>query len=472
MIPSRNRDSVQLIQPRHVYAPDPVDHPLGHVYMPTSILSVQARLMAAGFEVELVDENIDQAREFEPCVGINLVGAPYVEPTIRLASRVREQRPEATILLGGQIISGFTEHQMADLFGGSVVNGNSPCALSGALGLGPGAVPTPESVSLLCAYEQISDATMRLYLSQEFAFYLSQGCRYSCSFCAADRTRPDSVSGGPARKVQERYRELQRIQEDLTYLIERSKKLGISSLQLYLTNLDLFQSPSEVRGVCQSILSVLQEQQGFKLRMRGLSNVNSFLSAHMREPDLIADLARAGLCRIGFGVDGAVSRVWKAIRKPHGSYSPAEAIRVARECYGITAETLMVFGHVGVDDADSLERAAEFGRRMADEHGALPRPHVAKGIVPGNDGWFDPANRSTIRYFLDTPRTFQLLDFTALPAPVTHPDAEFRHLVTHHFLNMCELKECVTQYVLPEDPHATRGERERAMAFNVGRYDL
>ena len=69
-----------LIQPRHNYAPS---EGLGHVYMPTSLLTVGARLLSAGVEVEFHDENIRPKDVSANYVGFNLLGAPYIPEVIK-----------------------------------------------------------------------------------------------------------------------------------------------------------------------------------------------------------------------------------------------------------------------------------------------------------------------------------------------------------------------------------------------------
>ena len=44
---------IDLVQPRHNYAPK---EGVGHIYMPTSLLTVGARLLNAGAEVTFHDE--------------------------------------------------------------------------------------------------------------------------------------------------------------------------------------------------------------------------------------------------------------------------------------------------------------------------------------------------------------------------------------------------------------------------------
>ena len=61
---------IDLIQPRHNYAPP---YGLGHVYMPTSLLTIAARLLHAGVDVTIHDENIEPAKITSNYIGINLL---------------------------------------------------------------------------------------------------------------------------------------------------------------------------------------------------------------------------------------------------------------------------------------------------------------------------------------------------------------------------------------------------------------
>lgn len=460
-----------LLQPRHVYAPDPETGEQGHVYMPTSLMTAAARIMAAGVSVRLVDENITPATSLPPVVGVNLVGAPYVQRGRQLIERLQADHERFTILLGGQVVSGLASDQLTRLFGGQAVDGNNDRVLASALGVDSRLLPAAEETSLVPVYEQVPDVVMRLYLSREFAFYLSQGCRFACTFCAAERSHLTRALGTVVR-VRERFRSPVVVDRDLRYLVCRASRLGLSALQLYLSNLDLFQTPSALREFASTVCAIRSDNPGFEIRMRGLSTSHSFLEAEARDPALVADLVNAGLYRVGFGIDGATPRVWRAVHKPHTSDTCLNAIRIARECYGLTPEALMVFGHVGVDDASSLALAAEFLEELGATYSAIPRPHVAKAVVPGNDGWRDPGNASTVDYLLARPTAFQLLDFTALPSRLTHADPTFRELVTAAFLRACGVANALTQYVYPEDPELPSEELEAARLANLRRYDV
>ena len=72
---------IDLIQPRHNYAPK---EGVGHIYMPTSLLTAGARLLNAGIDVTFHDENLRPLEVSSNYVGFNLLGAPYIPEVIKL----------------------------------------------------------------------------------------------------------------------------------------------------------------------------------------------------------------------------------------------------------------------------------------------------------------------------------------------------------------------------------------------------
>ena len=114
---------------------------------------------------------------------------------------------DSKMLVGGQVINGLTQPQFSRLFDEGIINGNDDHALKKSLGIELNQMPAPESTDLVPMYELISDEMMRKYLANEFSLYLSQGCRYSCDFCAAERTFKDPASGKVKKAVKEVYRD-------------------------------------------------------------------------------------------------------------------------------------------------------------------------------------------------------------------------------------------------------------------------
>ena len=461
---------ITLLQPRHIYAPQMEKVRLGHIYMPTSLLSVFSRLNDASYKVHFIDENIDLATNLTPILGVNLIGAPYVNSTIEIFKKHKKKHPNAIQIVGGQGSRGFESWQLKKLFGEHIVDGNNVPQLSSVLGLEISDIKPAEQISLIPAYRSLSDSALRLYLNSEIGFYLSQGCRFSCSFCSAERTKKD-LNTGKKVEVSEIYRDIQLAYEDLLYLSRRSQVLGIKKLKIYLSNLDLFQSPKELEAFLDVVYEIKNSISNINFQFRGLSTVHSFLQCHKTHPHLLKRFIDVGLYRVGFGIDGATTEVWEKVRKPHRENDCIKAIMVSNKEYGLTPENLMVFGHNDWDTEKSLDTAVRFVDETNGLYEAISRPHVAKGVVPGNDGWIDPKSIDTVNYLLNNPKAFQLLDFTTLPSSLTHPDPDFRDLVKQAFLKICKTKNCLTQYTMPEDLKFSNEKLQYAKTFNLEHYD-
>ena len=131
----------------------------------------------------------------------------------------------------------------------------------------------------------------------------------------------------------------------------------------------------------------------------------------------------------------------------------------------------MVFGHVSADNKETLQGAYEFVKNTVKEYGAIPRPHIAKEVVPGNSRWRDPKYTRYVEQLIANPELFQAIDFTALPTELTHPDPALRELTQYYFLKMCSLLGNTTLYCKPIQLGMTSEEKEQIRLFNIGRYD-
>lgn len=436
-----------------------------------SLLNVAARLRAAGVDVRVTDLNTQTLNEFRSVVGANVIGPPYIHPVRQLIEQHKTIHPKGKFIVGGQGVSGFTDKQRHRLFGRATVYGNDVSALASTLAVPSASIPPMERVSIVGELEFLTDAEFLRYLKSEIPFYLSRGCRYSCTFCAAERTRKDPYTNHTLA-THETYRELDQAQEELSYLAGRSAALDLSNLSIYLSNLDLFQSPHKLREFVKLATVIRNEQSGVRVSYRGLSTAKSFLDAHKRAPDMIREFVDAGLTRVGFGVDGATPDVWKAVRKPQKDNDCINAIAIAREVYDLTPEVLMVFGHRGHDDTESMSTAVDFTSWLIEAYRAVPRPHVAKDVVPGNDGWSSPENNWIVEHLLENSQNFQLLDFTCLPSWLTHSDPSFREEVQDAFLQICSMSGSSTEYIRPEDIRLKPDEFEKNKRHNLGRYDV
>lgn len=463
---------ILLIQPRHNYAPHYSENKIGHIYMPTSLLAAASIFLAIGVEVEFIDENIIQSDLNHNLVGINLLGSPYIPIALEIEKRLKlKYDNDFLLLIGGQIVSGLSQVDMYSLFSPQTINGNSYKNLSKYFNVKEETIPKVENLSFQDVYNLIDEKIFKLYLENEFGFYLSQGCKYSCSFCAAKRTIILSDLGIKNREV-EVFRNIDLALADLEFLIKKAINFGIKKIQIYLSNLDLFQNPQNLFPFAEGVVKLTKKYHPLKIKMRGLSTSRSFIKAHIRYPYVIKEMVKAGLFQIGFGIDGATPKVYKETRKPQTVKESLDAVKISRESYNITPETLMVFGHNNKEDEKALELAVVFCKDMQEKYGASPRPHVAKDIIPGNDGWFNPSNRNILEQFYKNTFLFQNLDFTAVPSPITHPNPEFRSLVTKYYKMVCDLPNSLTQYVLAELPDMSESELKSVRLHNQGRYDI
>ena len=404
------------------------------------------------------------------------IGPPYIPEVIKLQKKISEEtQDDITYLLGGQVVRqgkfGLTQSQFLRLFGNSSYNGNNDEVLASVLGINPKGLILPQQTSLIPAYKKIPDEIMKLYLSKEFGLYVSQGCHFHCDFCGAVRTIQDPVTG-EWKKVVETYREPEIIKKDLGYLVMKAKQFGISELQIYMSNLDVFQNPNQLLSFVYAVRDVKKSHPDFDIKLRGLSTAISYDNVRDKSPKIIEELVKAGFYAVGFGVDGMAPQVWKGINKGFNNEKVClEAIISAKEDFGIIPEVLMVFGHVGVDTEETLKLACEFTEDMINKYKAVPRPHVAKSFIPENKGWVDRENADSIETLLKNPASFQALDFTALPSKLTHPDDKIRELATNYFLEMCKMEGNTTQYVKPITPDLTLEEIEEVKKSNERKYD-
>ncbi len=476
---------ITIIQPRHNYAPeDPTT--VGHIYSCTSGWTAGSMLEGSGkVTVAYHDQNLRPGlgEEKSRFIGVSLLGAPYIPEAIKIQS----QLPVGTkFVVGGKVVDGLHKvdetgrvidrSQFDKLFGKDAVIGTNKFELAKAFGISPDEILEPERTSLIPAYEKIPDADMKKYMEHEMSFYLSQGCKYTCDFCTADRTRVRAGKDGRkiTTNVNERYRWPSVIESDLEYLVTRAQKLGLEKLDFYLTNLDLFQTPPGLIKFTEIINRIKSDNPGFEIRFRALATVQEFMKLHDRTkggPEIIKGLVDAGLHTVGFGVDGWGKELWDSINKGHNKAKDCiRAMQVAKRTYGLTPELLMVFGHEK-DTEKTMKAALKVAEAMIKGCGAVIRPHLAKNILPGNDHWLNPKNIDQVDFLLNNPQYFQALDFTARASSLSHPDPAHREVVNKGYDRMLQLRSNETKAVQPIDPELSPAENQRRMMENIGNYD-
>ncbi len=436
--------SAVLLRPAYPYGKT-------QTWLPMDLYKVAAKLDAVGVQTDIVDLNFEKVPDDlarYDFVGIGVIGPPYVPITIDLANRVYKEFRRVP-LIGGQGVEYLSPDQFEKLYPHACQIRND-VDLEAAIGR---KVPSIYSTSIAQRIQNLDDIRAGRYLSSEFSFFVSQGCKHACGFCQADRSRR-------GQKAVEKFNQV--MEADLSSLMTRARKVGIGTLSMYLSSLDLFQNPSSIAETLE-LFSYVSAQSGTKVNLRGLSRVDSFLDALKSEEKLskffsTSLFAPSRLRTIGFGVDGTAENVWRSQHK--GKISLSEVDRAFSICwqYGITAEALLVMGFYDekgkpVETAENLQDNLSYAVHAAEELAVVARPHVAKNFGPGNDGWNNPIWDTQRQHLLDNPQLFRNLDFVALASCLTHPDADFRGAVNNTYLEIVKrltpIRRCVTTPLLP-----------------------
>lgn len=455
-----------FIQPRHTYAPPIGD---GHVYSPTSLWTVGSKLIQAGADIDFADENLRPANtDGADVLGVNLLGAPYI-PLVR--ERFRSiLKGDRKFIVGGQVVTGLNQTQFDTLFGPNKIHGSHLSVVADAVGARFEELIPDEDVSLIPAYEKISDEDMKEYLApnREISFYLGQGCIFNCTFCPAPKNRVET------------YRNTKVLEKDLTYLTERALRLDIHQLNMYLSNLDVFQKLDELGKFASVVNALRKKYPGFEYRLRGLSTLISFKNAVRKNPEVVRAIKDAGFHTIGFGVDGGDERVWRSVQKGHNSKRTIlQAMQGCKE-YDLTPETIMVFGHPK-EDRHTLENAVRLTEQLQENFGAVPRPHVAKDLIPGNDYWENRIKRATradradrakrIQLLLEHPEYFQAMDFKALASSVSHTNEVLRCMVNTYYRTITNMSGHPRELIYPIAPEFSEAINAQHWYWNLGRFD-
>lgn len=431
---------IVLIQPRAPWG--------RHPYLPNGLLSVAARLMTAGVQVVLLDENVGDRlddiaarRHFIDAsfIGISVMGAPYIPQAIRVGERIRECYG-MPILIGGEVIMRLAPEQFARIFRtvGDTIQVDSDAALGRVLGLH---LPNMYDVSMAPAIEALPEHAKRAYFTKEWCLFTSQGCAFTCNFCAATKGVP------------ERFRNRAAWRDEVRCLARLARRYAgpRPNYEVYCSTLDGCQTPSEM----DETLAVTYEEcvlAGVRLRLRFLATAKMTVRAVQRDPYVLCRWRDYGLACIGIGVDGDDPVAWKRENKLHNNASViGDAFRHITAA-GIQPEAFMVIGLPG-DSQEAIVRGAKACFRFA-RRGIRPRPYLGKAHTPGAKGWQDGGE--IIERFIENPDLLRELDYGGLGSPATHPDHHQRLMANAaFFVTSMALKAtslgCPTQPLLPTE---------------------
>lgn len=417
------------------------------LWLPMDLHKVAARLEAAEISADVIDLNLEQMPENIDSydrIGIGVVGAPYV-PVSRQVAKEVEKRTGKKPIIGGPGVEHLAPDEFTAIYG-DAVQVTDDSTFGSAFGIDT--IPPVYDTTISWRIQAMDRKELKRYLESEFSFFVSQGCRHACNFCAAVRSRKGA-------KVTEQFSHV--VGEDLSALCEAAQSLDVRRLTMYLTSLDLFQNPGRFREVLREF-SRAKQKYDTDFHLRGLSRIDSFLEAVKEKPEFYDLIPRSGLKTIGFGVDGTTEKVWRSQHKGNKSLSDADKAFELCKKLGVTPEALMVMGfhdQAGnpVDTPYSLNKNVDYSLDRAERYGAVIRPHVAKDMVPGNDGWHNPAWSVQHDRLLKYPQLFRNLDFVALASDITHPDPEFRQYVNRAYIEIVRRLAphnlCATSPLLP-----------------------
>lgn len=465
---------IVLVQPSHIAAP--LDQKQrGHIYLPNALLIQQSRVMAAGGQAELQDANFEPLQLEHSVVGVNAVGSCYIPSVMEIRNQmVQALGSESKLIVGGQVITALSnsdDNKFRRIFKDHHVFPGDDSNLKRLLGLDLRAMPAPESTSLIPALQCMPDAQFAEYFRHEFCLYLSQGCKEPCSFCAAKHTIVDAQTGKVVKKVKEQYRDLNVIEDELQYMVTRALPFGITCFDIYLSNLDLFQTPDTLLKFARVVQQVRSRNPGFTIKMRGLSTVQSFMKTYRGHKDVIREMVDAGLWSIGFGVDGS-PQIWNSIRKGFNDQGDIGlALQIVYDEFSIIPEMFMLFGHYK-DTPDTIRASVSFCSTMIDKFPRMRiRPYVAK-CVPGSEEFNKIQHREYVEQLVGHPWQFKDTAYETLATALTHPDPDIRQKINEAYIAVATMAASTTHFLYPtEAPELDEHTRANNRILNVGKYD-
>jgi hypothetical protein len=410
-----------LINPEYVHYNGTEQDPIA--VLPLGLLYAGQLLESLGTSVSYQDNqlhplsertDLDQFDSF----GITVMGAQSISVAHRTYRSLLERGiPPEQIYFGGQGVEDLTEEEFQTLFPRThVITTND--------------LQTPEywSTSIRNQLDKISEEDMRVYLGNEIAIPLSQGCKYSCSFCGAQTAEKEKFFN---------------VEENLEAYFRKAKQLGIDKLSGYVTSLDFFQQADGgnielLKKQMRTIIDV-QEKYGVKIKLRALTRADSYMKA-THDEELMGLVKRAGFTQFGFGADGAADvSLLKAMRKGNQDLRSDLIKAFAHaESYGFVPEILYVFG-ITNDTPETLIKTRELCEALlTDFSSSVYRGFPAKDFIPGNRNWKKKSWKQSGAYrkLLADPRQFINLGFETLANVISHEDLEKRICVNREAVAM------------------------------------
>ena len=350
---------------------------------PLSLLSLASPLLAAGFQVSIVDASIDRSYKSTLlseitgalCVGISLLTGRMIRSAIDVARLLRQVRPGLPIIFGGWHPSLLPTQTLREEFLDAVVRGQGELTLleaaqrlrdgasfesvrgisfkpNGTGTANPGRpveslerLPMPAfGLANFDAYEKITGIRKLPYAS-------SIGCPYACNYCTDQVFYNRRFNAYSATRVV----------SEVTELVARHR---ISEVALLDSNF-----PVNVKRAVEIASGFVDS----KLKFDWTFQASTDLLCRMTDEEVCL-LGESGVSHMGFGTESASQEVLALMNKKHQRID--EMFETARktEQAGIRVTFNLILGYPGETEADRLETF----RVMSD----IARQHSNVGFSP------------------------------------------------------------------------------------------
>jgi len=438
-----------LFQPRY-------PHGKSQVYLPGGLMNLGSRLIRAGIEVSFFDLNLTVLDSVEVCtdlvqsdiIGFSVLGHPYIPIVIENIKMFRARGFSQRVLVGGEGVVRLQTVDFLRWFGvlGDVVQIKNIKAepnhgivedadLRHALGISE--LASQFETSMTPMLKRLPEPTRRAYLTSEFSLFLSNGCKFPCEFCSADKNRT------------EQYRTIDSVRDEIEYICWYFKSIEHTELRIYLSNLDAFQNPKQLEPRLKAIADVCRMYH-ITPHVRCLATSRCTFQAVDTDRGLPKRLHSFGLRVVAFGADGADEETWKREGKLHNKLSEINDVVLMMQRAGILVELLMVIGFQK-DKLKALWHDICFSFRKARE-GAVIRPYLGKSRTPSAPGrWM--SGQKEVEACRRNPKLLLHLDFAMIASRVSHPSLKERWLSTLTYLciiiGLAPLGLCPTRPLMP-----------------------
>jgi len=331
---------------------------------PLCLLSLASPLLAAGFEVSIVDAAI--ARDWEArvlrevqdalCLGISVLTGPMIRGAVRIAKLVKQAKPDCPVIFGGWHPSLVPGQTLNERYVDAVVRGQGELTLLEiAQRLAAGKAFTdvagvsskpygltqhsPERRTALLddlpmpAFHLTDfDAYERSCGVRKVAYATSVGCPYACNYCT------DMVF------YKRKFNALsaERVIREVTDLVERYR---IEEVAMLDSNL-----PVDWRRAVEIAQGFLDS----KLRFQWTFQASTDFLCRMSDDD-VRMLGASGVSHMGFGTESTSADVLKLMNKRHQHLN--EMYETARKAAlgGIHVTFNLIFGYPGETEANRVE---------------------------------------------------------------------------------------------------------------------